>query len=71
MSSTSKHVKKGDLKSDSFEELIKLIDNYDKTRFIGHVNKVNLIKGDSLKKITNFIKENPHILINLLFLEFD
>ncbi len=71
MSSTSKHVKKGDLKSDSFEELIKLIDNYDKTRFIGHVNKVNLIKGDALKTIPNFIKENPHILISLLFLDFD
>ena len=71
MSSSSKHVKKGDLKSDSFEELIKLIDNYDKTRFIGHVNKVNLIKGDALKTIPVFIKENPHILISLLFLDFD
>ena len=71
MSSSSKHVKKGDLKSDSFEELNKLIDNYDKTRFIGHVNKVNLIKGDALKTIPVFIEENPHLLISLLFLDFD
>lgn len=70
-STSSEHVKKGDLKSDSFEELIKLIDNYDKTRFIGHVNKVNLIKGDALITIPNFIKENPHLLISLLFLDFD
>lgn len=71
MSSSSQHVKKGDLKSDSFEELIKLIDNYDQTRFIGHIKKVNLIKGDALKTIPNFINENPHLLISLLFLDFD
>lgn len=71
MSSSSNHVKKGDLKSNSYEELIKLIDNYDKTRFIGHINKVNLIKGNALNSIPLFVQENPHLLISLLFLDFD
>ena len=70
-SSSSKHIKRGDLKSESFEELISLIENYDKTRFLGHVKKVNLIKGDAVKTIPSFIKENPHVLISLLFLDFD
>jgi hypothetical protein len=71
LSNFSKHVKKGDLKANTFDELIKLIEIYDSSRFLGHVNKVKLIKGDANKTIPLFLKNNPHLLISLLFLDFD
>lgn len=67
----SAHVKTGDLASDSQEELNELISAYDSTRFLGHVSKVKLIKGDATQTIPAFIEENPHLLISLLFMDFD
>ena len=71
LSATSSHIKKGDLAADVYEELSDLIDIYDSTRFIGHVNKVNLIKGDASQTIPDFLDKNPHIIVSLLFLDFD
>ena len=65
------HVKVGDLAADSFEELNKLIEVHDSTRFLGHVQKTQLIKGDATKTIPQFIEDNPHILVSLLFMDFD
>jgi len=67
----SEHVKKGDLAADSLEELQKLVALHDSTRFIGHVEKVKLIKGDATETIPQFIQDNPHVLVSLLFLDFD
>ena len=64
-------MEKGGLGSDSFEELQKIIKIYDKNRFLGHVDKVKLIKGDAVKIIPKFIKENSHLVVSLLFLDFD
>jgi hypothetical protein len=70
-SASSMHVKEGDLKADVHDELSELIDVYDSTRFIGHVNKVNLIRGDATQTIPQFVEDNPHVLISLLFMDFD
>jgi Macrocin-O-methyltransferase (TylF) len=68
---TSRHVKAGDLKANSFDELNELVDIYDSTRFLGHVSKVKLIKGDATKTIPQFVNDHPHVLVSLLFLDFD
>ena len=34
-------------------------------------NNVSLIKGNAINTIPKFIKDNPHLLISLLFLDFD
>jgi hypothetical protein len=70
-SSSSSHLKAGDLAADSFEELKGLAEIYDSTRFLGHVSKVNLIKGDAVQTIPKFIDDNPHLVVSLLFLDFD
>mgnify|MGYP003394301032 CR=1 FL=1 len=46
-SASSGHVKEGDLAADVFDELTQLVDIYDSSRFIGHVNKLTLIRGDA------------------------
>ena len=71
ISRNSDHVKKGDLSADTYKELKGLISVNDSTRFLGHVEKTKLIKGDATKTIPKFIEENPHLVVSLLFLDFD
>jgi hypothetical protein len=44
---------------------------HDSTRFLGHVPKTQLIKGDAVKTIPGFLKESPHVVVSLLFMDFD
>ena len=67
----SAHVKVGDLYADSHDEILELAAINDSTRFLGHVPKVKLIKGDAVHTIPQFIKEMPHVLVSLLYLDFD
>lgn len=67
----SRQVQSGDLFADSYDEIMGLVSIHDSTRFLGHIPKVKLIKGDATKTIPLFIKEHPHLLISLLFLDFD
>ena len=71
LSMNSKHIKPGDLAADTFSELEKLTQIYDSTRFLGHVDKVKLIKGDANETIPKFVSDNPHLMVSLLFLDFD
>lgn len=70
-SAASQHVKVGDLAADVFDELNQLVSIYDSTRFIGHVEKVKLIRGDAVQTIPEFIKQHPHLVVSLLFMDFD
>jgi hypothetical protein len=64
-------VNPSDLEVDSHAEIMKLAAIHDSVRFLGHIPKVKLIKGDATKTIPKFIDEHPHLLISLLFLDFD
>ena len=61
----------GELGADSYEELVKLIQIYDSNRFLGHVPKVQLIRGDAIETIPSFLKQNPQLVVSLIFLDFD
>jgi Macrocin-O-methyltransferase (TylF) len=65
------HVRAGDLYADSQQELMELAAINDSTRFLGHVPKVQLIKGDATETIPRFIEQTPHLLVSLLFMDFD
>lgn len=67
----SDHVATGDLAAGSYDEIMELSAIHDSTRFLGHVPKVNLTKGDATQTIPAFIDENPHLVVSLLFLDFD
>jgi hypothetical protein len=55
----------------SYEELQALIAEYNSDRFLGHVDKVCLIKGDAIQTIPRFITDNSHLIVSLLYLDFD
>jgi hypothetical protein len=63
--------RQGELRSDCYQELQALIRAYDLNRFLGHIPKVELIMGDATETIPAFVKSHPHVLISLLFLDFD
>lgn len=63
--------KVGDLSSTSFDELQALITQYDRDRFLGHIPKVELIKGDIVRTAPEFVESHPHLVVSLLFIDCD
>ena len=61
----------GDLKANSHDELAALIDEYDRDRFLGHIPKVHLVKGDIAVTAPKFVSEHPQLLVSLLFIDCD
>ncbi len=62
---------RGELAADVFEELTRLIAAFDQNRFLGHIPKVQLIRGEATRTIPEFLETNPHLVVSLLFLDFD
>lgn len=71
ISNNSNHIKLGDLAANSMNEILQLAEIQDKTRFLGHIPKIELFKGDAIKTIPQFLIDNPHVLVSLLYLDFD
>ncbi|KAB2903197.1 MAG: class I SAM-dependent methyltransferase [Anaerolineae bacterium] len=63
--------KPGQFETDSYSELQKLITEYDRDRFLGHIDKVHLVPGDAVQTIPTFIEQHPHLVVSILFLDFD
>ena len=61
----------GALSADSYAELLRLIELNDKDRFLGHIAKVELVKGDAAQTIPAFMADHPHLVVSLLFMDFD
>ena len=61
----------GELRSSSYDELQQLITEYDRDRFLGHLPKVELVKGDITKSAPAFIESHPHLVVSLLFIDCD
>lgn len=61
----------GEFAAENYEEILQLIQEYDKDRFLGHFEKVRLIRGDMTQTIPEFIKANQHLVVSLLFLDCD
>ena len=54
-----------------YDELIEIAKIYDSNRFLGHIPKVELIKGDAVRTIPAFVESHKHLVVSLLFLDFD
>ena len=61
----------GDFATSSYEELLELIRLFDADRYLGQIDKVSLVRGDATVTIPKFVAENPHLVISLLYLDFD
>jgi len=61
----------GDLSIDSETDLRRCIQLFNMNRLLPQFEKVTLIKGDFVTTGASFIEKNPHVLISLLYLDFD
>jgi hypothetical protein len=53
------------------EELRESIYEFDQNRFLNQFSKVELIEGDACETISKYIEDNKHLVVSLLFLDFD
>ena len=54
-----------------YDELSAVIEEYDQNRFINDIEKIDLIKGDANQTIPQYIENNKHLIVSLLYLDFD
>jgi hypothetical protein len=57
--------------SRGYEEIHELVQEFDANRPLKEIEKVILVKGDAVETIPAYVRENPHLLVSLLFLDFD
>ena len=55
----------------SYEEINESLKYHESVQVTKHLPKTEIIKGDAIKTIPKFIKDNPHTFISLLHLDFD
>jgi len=67
--SKSSFAHKGGFSANSYEDLKKCIELYDLNRFLRHVPKVELVKGDILKTVPEYLRKNPQTVVSLLYLD--
>ncbi len=71
MTSKALHMKEGGLNHGFYEILKDAIALHDMNRPLGHLSKVELVKGDICKTFPVYLKENPSLVIALLYLDLD
>ena len=61
----------GHMQNTDYDHLTKWVALQDKNRTIGHIPKVELVKGDAIKTIPQYVKDNPYLIVAFLYLDFD
>jgi hypothetical protein len=61
----------GDLRGESREVLELSIDKFNAERHLAHIPLIELVAGDFLETGPEYVRNNPHLLVSLLYLDFD
>ncbi len=61
----------GGLCCDSYNDLQRTIQLFDSNRFLKHIQKVELVKGDVEQTLPKYLDRNPQLVVSLLWLDFD
>lgn len=64
-------LERGGLTGSSEESIREAVRIFDLNRAISHIEKVKLVKGDVMQSADQFIEQNPHLVVALLYLDFD
>jgi hypothetical protein len=62
---------KGGHAAPAYDDLLECIRLYDVNRPLGHIARVELVPGDAVATIPKYLVENPHLVVALLYLDFD
>lgn len=69
-SHTDSH-KVGDLQGDSLTNMWKSVEKNNHERYLSHIPNMELIQGDFMATGPEYIEKNNHLLVALLYLDFD
>jgi len=61
----------GGFAADAYEDLQECIRLYDLNRPIGHVPRVDLVVGNAVQTIPEYVRNTRHLVVALLYLDFD
>ena len=61
----------GSWAADSHDDILRSAGIHDITRPMGHIPKVQLVRGDVVETAESFLRDNPHTVISLLYLDVD
>lgn len=59
------------LEKNAYHEIVSSIEKYNDERYLNMFAKVELVKGDATQTIPKYLEENQHLIISLLFMDFD
>lgn len=65
------HRTAGGYRFDGEEELRSCAELHDRNRPIGHIPKIELVRGDATLSIPQYVLDNPHLVVAMLHLDFD
>lgn len=65
------YAKIGHLNDVDFELIELIVKAQEKNKAIPNINKIELVKGDAATSIPEYLESNPHLIISLLYLDFD
>lgn len=64
-------LKNSDFSDTNYQELSAFSQLEAKNRAVSHIPKIELVKGDACATIPRYVEQNPHLIIALLYLDFD
>ena len=65
---TTKATALGAMAADSYDELHRCVAMYDANRPLGHLPRVELVRGDIVETAPKYVRDNPHLVISMLYL---
>lgn len=65
------HKNAGSYNFSADEELRSCAEIHDFNRPLGHIQKIEFIKGNAINTIPNYLEKNSHLVVSLLYLDFD
>ena len=67
----SSHLRVGGLTGSSLDEVEAAVRIYDLNRPLSHIPKVELVKEDLVETAPRYVKDNPHLVVAMLYLDVD
>jgi hypothetical protein len=65
------YAKPGGLATGAKADIERAVELYDLNRPLGHIPRVELVVGDATKTIPQYVADNPHLVVAMLYLDFD
>lgn len=70
-SNITEYTHQGGLATHASDDINQAIELFDLNRAIGHIPRVELVIGDANNTIQEYLETNPHLVVAMLYLDFD